>query len=115
QHYQVYAADLDSVSPQQAQQVHAPKGRQQKPQSWGSQFWTLVRRYVSVIASDKGFLALTVLLPLVLGGVSTLIPSDYGLGYGPLAKGRTNRDASTIMLIIAVGMCFSGAANSVRE
>ncbi|MCH6159552.1 ABC transporter ATP-binding protein/permease [Streptomyces marispadix] len=115
QHYQMYAADLDSVGPQQAQQVHAPPARTQKPQSWGSQFWTLVRRYVSVIASDKGFLALTVILPLVLGGVSTLIPSDYGLGYGPLTKGRTNRDASTIMLIIAVGMCFSGAANSVRE
>ncbi|HEV7625641.1 MAG TPA: FHA domain-containing protein [Streptomyces sp.] len=115
QHYQMYAADLDSVTPQQAQQVQAPPARTQKPQSWGSQFWTLVRRYVSVIASDKGFLALTVILPLVLGGVSTLIPSDYGLGYGPLRKGLTNRDASTIMLILAVGMCFSGAANSVRE
>ncbi|NLU74800.1 FHA domain-containing protein [Streptomyces sp. HNM0575] len=115
QHYQMYAADLDSTAPQQAQQVHAPPARTQKPQSWGSQFWTLVRRYTSVIASDKGFLALTVLLPLVLGGVSTLIPSDYGLGYGPLTNGRTNRDASTIMLILAVGMCFSGAANSVRE
>jgi hypothetical protein len=111
----MYAADLDAVSPQQAQQVQAPPTRMRKPQSWGSQFWTLVRRYVSVIASDKGFLALTVILPLVLGGVSTLIPSDYGLGYGPLNKARTNRDASTIMLIIAVGMCFSGAANSVRE
>ncbi|QPP11051.1 FHA domain-containing protein [Streptomyces bathyalis] len=115
QHYQMYAADLDSVTPQQASQVHAPPARTQKPQSWGSQFWTLVRRYVSVIASDKGFLALTVILPVVLGGVSTLIPSDFGLGYGPLKNGRTNRDASTIMLIIAVGMCFSGAANSVRE
>ncbi|WP_314172957.1 ABC transporter ATP-binding protein/permease [Streptomyces winkii] len=115
QHYQMYAADLDSVTPQQAQQVQAPPARTQKPQSWGSQFWTLVRRYVSVIASDKGFLALTVILPVVLGGVSTLIPSDYGLGYGPLKSGRTNRDASTIMLILAVGMCFSGAANSVRE
>jgi ABC-type multidrug transport system ATPase subunit len=115
QHYQMYAADLDSVAPQQAQQVQAPPARTQIPQSWGSQFWTLVCRYVSVIASDKGFLALTVILPVVLGGVSTLIPSDYGLGYGPLKNGRTNRDASTIMLIMAVGMCFSGAANSVRE
>ncbi|SCK21958.1 FHA modulated ABC efflux pump with fused ATPase and integral membrane subunits [Streptomyces sp. WMMB 322] len=115
QHYQMYAADLDSVSPQQAPHVQPPPARTQKPQSWGSQFWTLVRRYVSVVASDKGFLALTVILPVVLGGVSTLIPSDFGLGYGPLKSGRTNRDAGTIMLIIAVGMCFSGAANSVRE
>lgn len=115
QHYQMYAADLDSVAPQQLAQQQAPPARTQKPQSWGSQFWTLVRRYVSVIASDRGFLALTVILPVVLGGVSTLIPSDFGLGYGPERKALTNRDASTIMLILAVGMCFSGAANSVRE
>ena len=89
----------------------------QKSQSWGSQLWTLMRRYVSVLASDRGFLALMVILPAVLGVVSMLIPSDYGLGYGPTKPGgfRPNRDASTIMLILAVGMCFSGAANSVRE
>ncbi|MBA0050518.1 FHA domain-containing protein [Streptomyces sp. AJS327] len=113
QHYQLYAADLDSVAPQ-AQAVQAPPARTQKPQSWGSQLGTLIRRYISVIASDKGFLALTVVLPLILGGVSTVIPSDYGLAPNP-NKGMFNSDAGTIMLILAVGMCFSGAANSVRE
>ncbi|MFG2291538.1 FHA domain-containing protein [Streptomyces sp. NPDC048595] len=113
-HYQMYAADLDSVAPQSVN-VQPPPARMQKSQSWGSQLWTLMRRYVSVLASDRGFLGLMVILPAVLGVVSMLIPSDYGLGYGPLNKHRTNRDASTIMLILAVGMCFSGAANSVRE
>ncbi|MFE6685242.1 FHA domain-containing protein [Streptomyces sp. NPDC057743] len=115
-HYQMYAADLDAAPPQ-AVSVQAPPARIQKSQSWGSQLWTLMRRYVSVLASDRGFLALMVLLPAVLGVVSLLIPSDYGLGYGPEKQlgMRPNRDASTIMLILAVGMCFSGAANSVRE
>ncbi|MFG2142035.1 FHA domain-containing protein [Streptomyces sp. NPDC048650] len=113
-HFQMYAADIDAVAPQSVN-VQAPPARMQKSQSWGSQLWTLMRRYVSVLASDRGFLGLMVILPAVLGVVSMLIPSDYGLGYGPLQKGRTNRDASTIMLILAVGMCFSGAANSVRE
>ncbi|MFJ9614475.1 ABC transporter ATP-binding protein/permease [Streptomyces noursei] len=113
-HYQMYAADLDAAPPQSVS-VQAPPARIQKSQSWGSQLWTLMRRYVSVLASDRGFLALMVILPAVLGVVSLLIPSDYGLGYGPVSKHQTNRDASTISLILAVGMCFSGAANSVRE
>ncbi|MGX1854177.1 FHA domain-containing protein [Streptomyces sp. NPDC055299] len=113
-HFQLYAADFDAVAPQSVN-VQAPPARIQKSQSWGSQLWTLMRRYVSVLASDRGFLGLMLILPAVLGVVSMLIPSDFGLGYGPLEKHRTNRDASTIMLILAVGMCFSGAANSVRE
>ncbi|GAA5610291.1 FHA domain-containing protein [Streptomyces platensis] len=113
-HYQMYAADIDAVAPQSVN-VQVPPARIHKSQSWGSQLWTLMRRYVSVLASDRGFLGLMVILPAVLGVVSMLIPSDYGLGYGPLNRHRTNRDASTIMLILAVGMCFSGAANSVRE
>ncbi|MGW3014058.1 FHA domain-containing protein [Streptomyces sp. NPDC001219] len=113
-HYQMYAADIDAVAPQSVN-VQVPPARIQKSQSWGSQLWTLMRRYVSVLASDRGFLGLMLILPAVLGVVSMLIPSDFGLGYGPPAKHRTNRDASTIMLILAVGMCFSGAANSVRE
>ncbi|MFG2190902.1 FHA domain-containing protein [Streptomyces sp. NPDC048639] len=115
QHYQLYAADFDAVAPQQVQMPPPQQIRPPKPQSWGAQFFTLVRRYLSVIASDRGFMALMLLLPAVLGVVSTLIPTDFGLARGPAVKAFTNRDASTIMLILAVGACFAGAANSVRE
>lgn len=117
QHYQMYAAEIDAVA---AQPVQMPQHAQQamtrppKPQGWGSQLWTLIRRYVSVIASDKGFLALMVILPAVLGGVSAVIPATYGLA-PPTPPARFNGAAGTIMLILTVGMCFSGAANSVRE
>ncbi|MEV7683329.1 FHA domain-containing protein [Streptomyces sp. NPDC088341] len=114
QHYQMYAADIDAVA---AQSVHMPPPQQMRPpkaQSWGSQLLTLIRRYASVIASDKGFMALMVILPAVLGVVSVVIPAKFGLG-PPEAPSQFNGDAGTIMLILAVGMCFSGAANSVRE
>lgn len=119
QHYQMYAADIDAVAPQS---VHMPPPqaiRPPKPQGWGSQLLTLIRRYVSVIASDKGFLALTVILPAVLGVVSLLIDSDKGLLVNP-ANPKTgvhvpNGTATTVLLILAVGACFAGAANSVRE
>ncbi|MEV6649485.1 FHA domain-containing protein [Streptomyces sp. NPDC051219] len=114
QHYQMYAADIDAVAPQS---VHMPPPNQMrppKPQGWGAQLFTLIRRYVSVIASDKGFMGLMVILPAVLGVVSVVIPADFGLA-PPTPPSRFNGDAGTIMLILAVGMCFSGAANSVRE
>ncbi|MFD3549539.1 FHA domain-containing protein [Streptomyces sp. NPDC058655] len=114
QHYQLYAADIDSVAPQSVAMPPAQQMRPPKPQAWGSQLWTLIRRYVSVIASDKGFIGLMLILPAVLGVVSTVIPAKFGLA-PPVAPSRFNGDAGTIMLILAVGMCFSGAANSVRE
>ncbi|MEU3692924.1 ABC transporter ATP-binding protein/permease [Streptomyces narbonensis] len=114
QHYQMYAAEIDAVAAQPVQMPQQAMARPPKPQGWGSQLWTLIRRYVSVIASDKGFLGLMVILPAVLGAVSVVIPADFGLG-SPTPPSRFNGDAGTIMLILAVGMCFSGAANSVRE
>ncbi|WP_405688901.1 FHA domain-containing protein [Streptomyces sp. NBC_00057] len=114
QHYQMYAADIDAVA---AQSVHMPPPQQMrppKPQGWTAQLWTLMRRYISVIASDKGFMGLMVILPAVLGVVSVVIPADFGLA-PPKPPSRFNGAAGTIMLILAVGMCFSGAANSVRE
>ncbi|MGD1218308.1 MULTISPECIES: FHA domain-containing protein [Streptomyces] len=119
QHYQMYAADIDAVAPQSTQMPPPQAMKPPKPQSWGSQLMTLIRRYVSVIASDKGFLALTVILPAVLGAVSLLIDSDKTLLVNPIiTKGGfhvANGTATTVLLILAVGACFAGAANSVRE
>ncbi|MFH9015537.1 FHA domain-containing protein [Streptomyces sp. NPDC017943] len=119
QHYQMYAADIDAVAPQSVQVPAMQAMKPPKPQGWMSQFVTLVRRYVSVIASDKGFLALMVILPAVLGAVSLLIDADKGLLPNP-ANPQTGRiipngTATTVLLILAVGACFAGAANSVRE
>ncbi|MGW5848818.1 FHA domain-containing protein [Streptomyces sp. NPDC055254] len=114
QHYQLYAADIDAVAPQSVALPPAQHMRPPKPQGWGSQLFTLMRRYVSVIASDRGFLGLMLILPAVLGVVSTVIPATFGLA-PPTPPSQFNGDAGTIMLILAVGMCFSGAANSVRE
>ncbi|MFJ9906400.1 FHA domain-containing protein [Streptomyces sp. NPDC101152] len=119
-HYQMYAADIDAVAPQSVQLPPMQAMKPPKPQGWVSQFGTLVRRYVSVIASDRGFLALTVILPLVLGAVSLLIDSGKGLLPNPMINRATgqpvpNGTATTVLLILAVGACFAGAANSVRE
>ncbi|GHH89323.1 ABC transporter ATP-binding protein/permease [Streptomyces capitiformicae] len=119
QHYQMYAADIDAVAPQSVHMPPPQSMRPPKPQSWGSQLMTLIRRYVAVIVSDKGFLALTVILPAVLGAVSLLIDPEKDLLVRKLnpATGMPipNGTATTVLLILAVGACFAGAANSVRE
>ncbi len=115
QHYQMYAADIDAVAPQPVAMQPPQMLRPSKPQGWMPQLWTLMRRYLSVLASDRFFIALTIILPVVLGVVSMVIPAEFGLGYGPAKVHLINRDAGTIMLILAIGACFSGAANSVRE
>ncbi|WP_328870384.1 FHA domain-containing protein [Streptomyces sp. NBC_00287] len=119
QHYQMYAADIDAIAPQSVQMPPMQAMKPPKPQGWGSQLLTLVRRYVSVIASDKGFLALTVILPAVLGAVSLLIDPDKDLLVRAVNPQTglpiPNGTATTVLLILAVGACFAGAANSVRE
>jgi ABC-type multidrug transport system ATPase subunit len=114
QHYQMYAAELDQAAPQAAHFIPYQAARPPKPQGWASQLVTLVRRYLSVIVSDRGFIGLMLILPAVLGVVSILIPADNGLGVGK-APSFQNKDAGTILMILAVGACFAGAANSVRE
>ncbi|MFF5672245.1 FHA domain-containing protein [Streptomyces hygroscopicus] len=113
-------AEIDSAVPprQPGTPATQPPTRapQPRPQRWTGQLWTLMRRYVSVIASDKGFMALMVLLPAVLGGLSCLVPATYGLAPPPPdSRFRYNQESGTILLVLVVGMCFSGAANSVRE
>ncbi|WP_441249660.1 FHA domain-containing protein [Kitasatospora sp. McL0602] len=111
-HYQQYSADVDSVAAQ-SPAIAREQSSRPKPQSWGSQLWTLIRRYLSVIASDRGFIALSLLLPLVLGVVSAVIPDDCGLA--ACEDSGRNDIARMILLVLAFGACLSGSANSVRE
>ena len=113
-HYQMYSADVEAVQAQSSP-IQQKQSQPAKQQGWLSQLSTLIRRYLAVIASDRGFMVLSVLMPALLGVVSMVIPSPTGLGPGSAAHSGLNDDAPTILLIMAVGACFSGAANSVRE
>ncbi|MGW1467498.1 FHA domain-containing protein [Streptomyces sp. NPDC002308] len=112
QHYQMYAADIDAVAAQPVNAAPPQQLRPPKPQGWATQLWTLIRRYVSVLASDKFFLCLMVMLPLVLGALAMVIPAKLGL---VAPAGKTNARAGSVVLVLAVGISLAGAANSVRE
>ena len=85
-----------------------------------SQFSTLCRRYVAVIASDRVYLALLAGAPIVLGAVILVIPDKAGLRLGhqtgpPGLGPPSNPDAESLLLILIISACFAGAFNSVRE
>lgn len=74
-----------------------------------AQLSTLIRRYRAVIASDRVFLAFLVGMPVALGVLIRAVPAPLGL------TGRDNIDAESLLLVMAIGACFTGAANAVRE
>ena len=74
-----------------------------------AQLSTLVRRYVAVIASDRNYVGVLALLPIILGGLVRAIPDPGGL------TGTSNGNAIQVLLILVMGACLIGVANGVRE
>ncbi len=97
----------DEVGPTEVHTPAPPPAQQSKL----SQLSTLCRRYLAVIASDRSYLALLGVLPLLLGGLIAAVPSGQGFAGTPGA----NVDASTKLMVLAFAACFVGTGNSVRE
>jgi ABC transport system ATP-binding/permease protein len=90
------------------------------PQQRGAfrQMATLTRRYLRVIASDRGYLTFMALLPMLLGALVALVPANQGLSLLPAKPGQAlkgNPDAATLLLILVICACLAGMASSVRE
>jgi ABC transport system ATP-binding/permease protein len=89
-----------------ARAVAAPPPR---PASRLAQLSTLVRRYRSVIASDRNYVGVIALLPVILGVLIRAIPDAGGL------TGPSNGLAIQLLLILVMSACLIGVANAVRE
>ncbi|MET7770017.1 FHA domain-containing protein [Nocardia sp. NPDC005366] len=105
----VAAGLTDDVGSTEVQRPPAPPPP--APQSKLSQLSTLCRRYLAVIASDRSYLALLGVMPLLLGGLIAAVPSGEGFTGAP----GTNTDAPTKLMILIFGACFVGTGNSIRE
>jgi len=64
---------------------------------------------MAVIASDRVYLAFLAGMPIVLGALIRVVPAAKGLA------GRDNTGAGSLLLILVISACFTGAANAVRE
>jgi ABC-type multidrug transport system ATPase subunit len=74
-----------------------------------AQLSTLARRYLAVIAADRNYVGVLVLLPIILGGLIRAVPDPGGLA------GPNNVNAQPVLLILVMGACLTGVANAVRE
>jgi ABC-type multidrug transport system ATPase subunit/pSer/pThr/pTyr-binding forkhead associated (FHA) protein len=104
------ASGLDHGVPNQERHLSPPA---QPPRQQGrlAQLGTLCRRYLAVIGSERSYLAVLLIMPVVVGALIRAVPSDYGLA-GPEGQ---NADAASVLLTLVIGACFVGAANAVRE
>lgn len=83
-----------------------------RQQSIVSQFSTLCRRYLTVIAADRAYLGILIALPIILAAISRIVPDPDGLGFDSTSA---NLKARQLLLVIALGATLMGAASAVRE
>jgi ABC-type multidrug transport system ATPase subunit len=107
---QYVVSGLDGGIAGQAREL-APPSRPPRQQGRFSQLGTLCRRYLAVIGSERSYLAVLGILPVVVGALIRAVPAQYGLA-GPPGQ---NADASSLLLTLVIGAVFVGAANAVRE
>ena len=108
-HERYVTAEMNGGAPASRRGAPTPAAPAPAKRNRFSQLSTLCRRYMAVIASDRVYLAVLGILPIVLGGLIQAVPAPQGLG------GTDNTGASSLLLILVISACFTGAANAVRE
>ena len=85
-------------------------------QSRLAQTRTLARRSAAVLASDRGFVRLMVLMPLILAGLGYAVTDATGLGtaIGPTGA-PINTHARSLLMVFLLGAVFIGTAASIQE
>ena len=108
-----YAEHVASGLAQQVPEAdRQPPGRPPAPRGALAQISTLCRRYLAVIASDRSYLAVLAIMPIVIGAAAAGGPVARGPGRDSRAPTATPQ---SLLLVLVIGACFIGAANSVRE
>jgi ABC transport system ATP-binding/permease protein len=87
-----------------------------KQRSSLDQVFTMARRYLRVMSADRVFLATSILMPILLGGLVRVTPDQFGLiqSAGKLGPGF-NTAAIQMLMILVMSSVLSGTALSIRE
>src|SRR5262249_22881009 len=108
-HERYVTAEMNGGAPAGRRGAPAPAAPAPAKRNRFSQLSTLCRRYMAVIASDRVYLAVLGILPIVLGGLIQAVPAPEGLG------GTNNTGAPSLLLILVISACVTGAANPGQE
>lgn len=99
-----------AVHPAQGGGVPRPSITASKERRPASELLVLIRRYISVITADKGYVRFLVAqAPFITLLILLISPS------GALAGRASPGDASTVLLSLVLGVTFLGQSNAIRE
>ena len=74
---------------------------------------TIARRQLRLILADPGYLAFLVVMPVVLGLLTLVIPGSAGFGVNVAQD--TAGESLQVLVILVIGACFMGMALTVRD
>ena len=83
------------------------------PNEWRTQFRTLVKRYLSIIAADRRGLAFLLAQAPAIGLLMLIVVGANA--FSPLATPDTAQAASTLIFFLVLGAALLGGLNSIRE
>lgn len=89
-----------------------PPHPERPPSNFYRQLWTVARRQAHLIAADRGYLAVLVGIPFLLGFVALALPGDRGLG---IADPKDPSEAITVLAVMSLIAVFMGTALTVRD
>jgi ABC-type multidrug transport system ATPase subunit/pSer/pThr/pTyr-binding forkhead associated (FHA) protein len=78
----------------------------------GRQFRILVSRCLSVVAADRNFAVLLVVMPLVLAALARVVPGHAGLS---MIQHTEPQEVEQRLIVLVLGSILMGGAISVRE
>ncbi|MFZ0902297.1 MAG: FHA domain-containing protein [Mycobacterium sp.] len=104
------------TGPRRVQQLSPPAtpAKPLRQQSALSQFVTLSRRYLAVIAADRQYSLTLLLLPLLLSLFAHAVPGKAGLSIAKAIELRITQPSQLLVLLI-IGGALMGCAASIRE
>lgn len=82
---------------------------------------TVARRQVRLVWADTGYLVVLLLMPIVLGLLTLVIPGDKGFRRAPTPAGdalvppKDPGEALQILTVLVIGAAFMGTALAVRD
>lgn len=72
----------------------------------------LFRRQGRLLLSDRGYAALMIAIPVLLGLLALVVPGHDGLG---ATTDPSQNEAMRLLIVLTIGACFIGLSSSVRE
>jgi ABC transport system ATP-binding/permease protein len=82
---------------------------------WMMQFATLVARQLALMVSDRGYLAMLVVLPFLIGLLPLVVPGHAGLTTVPRNDPSDAGEPTSILSLLIIGATFMGISMSIRD